>query len=223
MLTAAILLGTVNAILETEPLLAQPYQAMFAAVEFWLGSVFAAEYLARLWSIVEERPPGETAFGRRLRFIASPAAVVDLVAVLVTLVPFFGINVMALRLVRLLRILRLGKLGRMSAALTLLVNVIKSRRYELFVTLALAATVLIFGASALYWVEGDLQPDKFGSIPRSLWWAVITLTTIGYGDVYPITAVGKMIAGVVAIAGIGLIAMPTGILASAFSEAVRNR
>ena len=88
--------------------------------------------------------------------------------------------------------------------------------------MGLAVTVLVFGATALHLIEGDLQPDKFGSIPRAMWWSVITLTTIGYGDVYPITVLGKIFAALVAVAGIGLIAMPTGILASAFSEAVRD-
>jgi len=88
--------------------------------------------------------------------------------------------------------------------------------------MGLAVTVLVFGATALHLIEGDLQPDKFGSIPRAMWWSVIALTTIGYGDVYPITVLGKIFAALVAVAGIGLIAMPTDILASAFSEAVRD-
>ena len=81
---------------------------------------------------------------------------------------------------------------------------------------------MIFGATALYWLEGEGQPDKFGSIPRALWWAVITLTTIGYGDVFPITPLGKIVASVVAFSGIGLLAMPTGILAAALSDAVQK-
>jgi voltage-gated potassium channel len=110
----------------------------------------------------------------------------------------------------------------MSAAIARLSAAVISKRYELMLTLGLAAGVLILGASALHWVEGEVQPDKFGSIPRSLWWAVITLTTIGYGDVYPITAAGKFVAAIVALAGVGLIALPAGILAGAFSEAVQT-
>ena len=158
-----------------------------------------------------------------MEYALQPAALLDLFTVLITLLPFITINVMALRLIRLLRILRLAKLRRMSAALRLLYDVVGSRKYELAVTLALALTVLILGASALYWIEGSLQPEQFGSIPRALWWAVITLTTIGYGDAYPITAAGKFVAAIVAISGIGLIAMPTGILASAFGDAVRRK
>jgi voltage-gated potassium channel len=103
-----------------------------------------------------------------------------------------------------------------------LTDAVHSRRYELGLTMGLAVGLLLVGAAALYWIEGDLQPEKFGSIPRALWWAVITMTTIGYGDVYPITPLGKFVAALVAIAGIGLIAMPTGILAAAFSDAMRK-
>lgn len=223
LLVAAILVATVSAIVGTEPSVARTYAGTFSVLELVLGLVFAVEYLARLWSVVERRKAGVSPTVERLRFALSPSALIDLLIIVITLVPFFAINVMALRLVRLLRILRLAKLGRMSSALGLLYGVVASRRYELMVTLGLASTLLIFGASALYWIEGDLQPDKFGSIPRSLWWAVITLTTIGYGDVYPITPAGKFVAGLVAISGIGLIAMPTGILASAFSEAMRKQ
>ena len=223
LLVAAILVATVSAIVGTEPSVARTYAGTFSVLELFLGLVFAVEYLARLWSVVERRKAGVSPTVERLRFALSPSALIDLLIIVITLVPFFAINVMALRLVRLLRILRLAKLGRMSSALGLLYGVVASRRYELMVTLGLASTLLIFGASALYWIEGDLQPDKFGSIPRSLWWAVITLTTIGYGDVYPITPAGKFVAGLVAISGIGLIAMPTGILASAFSEAMRKQ
>lgn len=222
-LVGAILLATVSAIVGTEPTVVKRFAGTFSALELGLGIGFAVEYLARLWSVVERRTPGVSPAVERLRFAVRPSALLDLAIIVITLVPFFAINVMALRLVRLLRIFRLAKLGRMSSALRLLYGVVSSRKYELMVTLGLASTLLIFGASALYWIEGDVQPDKFGSIPRALWWAVITLTTIGYGDVYPITPAGKFVAGLVAISGIGLIAMPTGILASAFSEAMRKQ
>lgn len=222
-LVIAILAATAAAIIETEPSISATQGALFGALELGFGTLFALEYLVRLWTIAEDRRPEQSVWRKRLHFIFTPAALLDLAAIAITFAPFIGINALAFRLIRLLRILRLAKLGRMSSALSLLLETVRSRRYELTVTFALAGTILILGASALYWIEGSVQPDQFGSIPRSLWWAVVTLTTIGYGDAYPVTALGKAVAAVVAFAGIGLIAMPTGILASAFSEAVRKR
>lgn len=222
-LVLAILAATAAAIIETEPSISATQGALFGALELAFGTLFALEYLARLWTIAEDCRPEQSHWRRRLRFVFTPAALLDLAAIAITFAPFIGINALAFRLIRLLRILRLAKLGRMSSALSLLWETVRSRRYELTVTFALAGTVLILGATALYWIEGSVQPDQFGSIPRSLWWAVVTLTTIGYGDAYPITVAGKAMAAMVAFAGIGLIAMPTGILASAFSEAVRKR
>ena len=216
-----ILLATALAIVATEPELYGGYGIWFDAAELFLGILFLIEYLARLWSVAEDRRDS-SATVRRLRFMASPSALIDLAVIVVTFVPFFGLNGMILRLVRLLRIARLAKLGRMSVALVRLNSALWLRRYELGLTLALAVGVLIVGATALYWIEGELQPDKFGSIPRSLWWAVITLTTIGYGDAYPVSVAGKVAASLIAIAGVGLIALPAGIMANAMQEAMRG-
>jgi voltage-gated potassium channel len=117
----------------------------------------------------------------------------------------------------------LAKLGKLSSAIQHLMQALADRRYELLVTVFLAGFLLLFGASALYWVEGTVQPDKFGSIPRALWWSIITLITVGYGDVSPITPLGKIFASIIAIAGIGLVAMPAGIMAAAFSDAMQKQ
>lgn len=216
-----ILLATAVAIAETEPVLYDPYSRWFDAAELVLGILFLVEYLARLWAVAEDRGE-DSSFSRRVRFVLSPSALIDLAVVVVTFVPFIGLNGVILRLVRLLRIARLAKLGRMSVALVRLNSALWLRRYELGLTLALAVAVLLVGATALYWIEGELQPDKFGSIPRSLWWAVITLTTIGYGDAYPISVGGKIAAALLAVAGVGLIALPAGIMANAMQEAMRR-
>lgn len=215
-----ILLGTIAAILQTEPLVFVGRERLFLTLEVSLGVFFSVEYLARLF--VASEGPGSSKTVKRLRFICSFNGLLDLAIIVATFAPFVTVNLIVLRLVRLLRIVRLAKLGRMSVAIRRLSKAVASRKYELLFTMGLAVTVLVFGATALHLIEGDLQPDKFGSIPRAMWWSVITLTTIGYGDVYPITVLGKIFAALVAVAGIGLIAMPTGILASAFSEAVRD-
>lgn len=219
-LVVLILLASLIAIIATEPLVEQRYAAQLAISEAVFAVIFALEYLARLWTVAEGKP---SAWRARLKFIFSLSGLIDLAVVLASLAPFATANIAVLRLVRLLRIARLAKLGRMSAAMRSLQEAIHSRRYELGLTVCLALGLLVFGASTLYWLEGNLQPDKFGSVPRALWWAIITMTTIGYGDVYPVTVAGKIVASFVAIAGIGLIAMPTGILAAAFSDAMQKR
>jgi voltage-gated potassium channel len=155
-------------------------------------------------------------------FATRPAALLDLAVIALTIIPLMTMQPAVFRLVRVLRILRLAKLGRLSRAFARLGDAVALRRYELAVTAGLALMVLIFGATALYWLEADAQPEKFGSIPRALWWAVITLTTIGYGDVYPVTDAGKAVAALVALAGVGLIALPAGLLASAFSDVMKD-
>lgn len=209
-------------ILSTEAAFRSSNQHLLKPAEIGFGVIFAIEYAARVWAIAEEKGD-QTALACRLRFMASPLAIIDLVVVLATLSPFFVSDAAILRLVRLVRLAALAKFGRFSVALKELARAIAARRFELAVTMALAGVLLLFSATALYWAERDVQPEAFGSIPRALWWSVITLTTVGYGDVSPVTALGKFLAAVVAISGIGLVAMPTGIMASAFSEAMQRR
>ena len=128
-----------------------------------------------------------------------------------------------LRVIRLLRIVSIMKFSRFSAAMREIGAALRERSYDLLVCATLALVLVLLGAAGLYWVEGDLQPKQFGSIPRALWWAVITLTTVGYGDAYPVTALGRLIGSAVAIGGVLLVALPTGIVAAAFSDAMQRR
>lgn len=220
-LAALILIATATAVLGTEPTLLEGREFAFNALELIFGAVFFVEYLARLW-IAVDLPSFEGSRFPRLRYALSPAALIDLLAIVPTLLFLAGSETFLFRLVRLLRILRIAKLGRLSRAWANLAHAVHSRRSELFLTLGLAAVAMLLSSTLLYWAEGEAQPDKFGSIPRALWWAIVTLTTVGYGDVFPVTIMGKVFAGMVALSGIGLIALPTSILAAAFSEVMQG-
>lgn len=220
LLIALIIVAAAAAIIETEPVISEGHDLQFRSFEIGVGIAFLIEYVARLWT-VPESPQYAGKSWPRLRYAVSFAALVDLVAVVPIIASFGGGGSVVIRFLRVLRIIRLAKLGRMSRAWNDLVTAVHSRRHELLLTLGVAAILMLISSTLLFWAEADIQPDKFGSIPRSFWWSVVTLTTVGYGDVYPVTPLGKFFSGLVAIAGIGLIAMPTGILAAAFSDVVQ--
>lgn len=221
LVSVLIVIGSLSAILDTEPTLSDRFAIWFFVTELALFVCFSVEYVARVYAAGEdERYRG---FVGRLKYCVSFWAIIDLLALLPFLVTIGVSNAFALRLTRLLRLLRLARLGRFSNAIDAVIEAVSVRRYELILSLMAAGFLLIGSASVLYLVEADNQPEAFGSIPRALWWSIATLTTVGYGDVTPITALGKIFAGLTAIAGIGLIAMPTGVLAAAFSDAFQRR
>lgn len=216
-----VIITSVIAIIETEPTVADGREGLFDIVEWIIGGIYSIEYLARAWTAAENPKYGPGWRGL-WRYMRSPIAIIDLVSIITSFVTPGHLQPYLLRAFRLARILRLAKLGRMSNAMGYLVEAMAARRYELLFSLFASLTFMVFSASLLYLVEGPAQPDKFGSIPRALWWATAALTTIGYGDVYPITVLGRIFGAAVALGGIGLVAMPTGIMAAAFSEAVQK-
>lgn len=217
----AIVVATLAAIVQTEPALGRGHRRLFDALELGFGVIFLAEYLGRLW-IAPEHEPARAPAAARLRFAVAPLAILDLATVVFALIPFLGINALLFRVTRLFRIMRVAKLGRLSTAMRHLLDTLRQRRHELILTVMMMCVALLFGAAALYWLEGDLQPAGFGSIPRALWWAVETLTTLGYGDIYPVTLGGRIVAAMLVFSGVGLVAMQTGILAAAFSDALQR-
>lgn len=203
-------------ILETERPLYWKYYSNFVFIDYTIGILFTLEYIARLWSSGEN--PKYAGFVGRLRYMVTPAALIDLLVI----IPFFlmsNSNYFLARFVRLFRLFALAKFGRYSQALLLVQEAVWSRRHELLMSFILTFILLLVTSTIMWAVEDD---PAFDSIPRALWWGVITLTTVGYGDVYPQTVAGKICSGLTAIAGIGLIAMPAGILAAAFSEAFQR-
>lgn len=217
----AIMVAVVSAVIETEPLIAAGRERLFLTVQIGIGLFFAVEYAGRIWIAAEAPGPGSD-WKKRWRFVRRPGAIIDVIVIVSMLVPLVAANHAELRLLRLVRIIAVARMGQLSHALNEIWHAVYSRRFELAITAGMAAILVLFGATALYSIEGAIQPDKFGSIPRALWWALVTITTIGYGDAYPITVGGKFAAALVAIAGIMLIAMPAGIMAAAFSDAMKR-
>ena len=208
----AVILGTVDWINE----LADELLWYFELISV---SVFTIEYVARIWSAVENDTYNGILFGR-LQFAAKPLLIIDLLAIL----PFylavggFQADLRFLRALRLVRIFRVLKLARYSSAIASFAAVFRAKKEKLILALFVNGLLLVLAASAIYFVENPHQPEIFSSIPASFYWAVVTLSTVGYGDVTPVTEIGRMLAGGFAMIGIGLFALPASILASGFME-----
>ena len=208
-------------ILETVETLYFKYKLWFIYFELFSVTIFSLEYISRFWSCVENKTQNETNGKARLRYIFSFSAIIDLIAILPSLLAFLFPTV-DLRFVRALRIFRLLKFSRYSNSINTLLVVLWDQRKSLGAAFFILFIVLIISSSGMYIVEKDIQPDKFGSIPQSMWWSIVTLTTVGYGDVYPVTSMGKFFGSIIIILGIGTVALPSGILASAFTEYTRR-
>jgi len=193
---------------------------MFEAVSV---AIFAVEYLLRLWASMEEaRVAARGEVLGRLHAATRPMMVIDFIAIAPAIVQLF-VPFFDLRVLRLIRVIRLLKIARYSPALTTLGKVIVDERHALFGTLLLLLCAMVFAAAAMHAAEGHVQPDMFGTIPQSMWWAIATLTTVGYGDAVPITPIGRVIAGITMIAGLGLFALPVGIIATGFVNTIHRR
>lgn len=192
------------------------------AFEWVSVAIFTVEYLLRLWCCTLDPRFAHPVTGR-LRFALRPMSIVDLLAILPAYLPLLGVDLRFVRALRLMRLARVFKLARYSDAIAVLAGVLKRRRDELAVMVLVLAILLVLSSGLIYYAEHEAQPDKFSSIPAALWWSVITLTTIGYGDIYPVTPIGKVIGGIIAVAGIGIVALPTAIIAGAFAEELRTR
>jgi voltage-gated potassium channel len=217
-LMVIIVASVISVVLETVPALDRDYRREFHLFEAATVIVFTVEYVLRLWSCTVSPQYRHPLMGR-LRFAVTPMALVDLVAILPFYLPLaFPLDMRIVRILRLFRLLRLLKLARYSETLMGLRDVVRSKREELMLAFAFAMALLLVAASVLYFVEHEAQPEAFSSIPAAMWWGIATLTTVGYGDVYPVTGLGRICGGMVAIVGVGLFALPAGILASGLSE-----
>ena len=214
---AAIIGSVVLGVLQTEDTFMVLHRHSVRLIEWALLVAFGTEYALRIWSSTEN-----PRIQSPLEYALKPVSVIDLLALILLATTVFGAESLLLRVARLGRLILLARLGRYSVALRSVVDALAARRFELLVSASIALALLLVSSLILYAVEGEAQPEAFGSIPRAMWWSIATLTTVGYGDVVPVTVTGKLFAAFSAIAGIGLVALPAGILASAFSDAIQK-
>ena len=209
-------------IIETEESVLDEYGYLFTQFEVFSVVIFTGEYAGRL-IVCKLNPKYQNSRFGIIRYVFTPMMLVDLAAILPFFLPFVIADLRIIRIIRLLRLFRLFKLARYSDPMKTLGDVIKAKAGDLAVAFFILFIVLIFASSLMYYAEFEAQPETFSSIPASMWWGIITLTTIGYGDTYPVTVLGKIIGAGVAVIGIAVYAIPTGIMASAFTEQLRKR
>lgn len=218
-----ICLNITAVVLETVKSINQLIGSFFRYFEVFSIGVFTIEYLLRLWTCTLDKKYSHPIRGRT-KFIFSPLALIDLFAFLPFYIPMLiPVDLRFLRGFRLLRLFRVLKLGRYSESLRTFARVIEAKKGELITSISVIFILLVISSSLLYNIENNAQPNKFSSIPQAMWWGVVTLTTVGYGDIYPITPLGKIFSSIISLLGIGLFALPTGILSAGFIEEVYRR
>lgn len=221
-LMVLIVLNVLAVVLASVKSLSAAYGRWFDLFEYVSVAVFSVEYLARAWSCTADPRYAHPVWGR-LRFLASPMALIDLVAILPTLLIVTHLDLRFMRALRLIRLARVAKLGRYSEASNVMLRVLKAKREELLLTMSFLLVLALICASAMYFVEGSVQPDKFPDIPTTMWWAIVTITTVGYGDVFPVTGWGRVIGIITTLLGLLMIALPTGVFGAAFVEEINRK
>lgn len=220
-----IVLIVANAIavsLDSVPTLGAAYGRYFLYFEYASVAIFTVEYILRVWTAPEDPRYAERPFGDRLRYATQPYMLIDFIAIAPAYVALF-VPFADLRILRLFRLFRLLKIARYSPAVATLIHVLSLERRALFGTLLLLVCIMCLCGEGMYIIEGHVQPQMFGNLPSCMYWAIITLTTVGYGDTYPVTAAGRVLASVTAVMGLGLFALPVGIIASAFVSEIHRR
>ena len=217
-----IVLNVIAVMLETVPSIYEPNKNFFYYFDIVSVAIFTVEYLMRLWSCNHDPKYRHSVHGR-IRYMFSFGALIDLLAILPFYITFFiGFDLRVLRILRLLRFLRLFRLTSYMKATHMVVNVFKSTKNELLLSLVLTLFLIVISSCLVYFCEHLVQPQKFTSIPGTMWWSVITLTTVGYGDMYPITTSGRILTSVILLAGVALLALPAGIITAGFLDEARK-
>ncbi|HKF11324.1 MAG TPA: cyclic nucleotide-gated ion channel [Xanthobacteraceae bacterium] len=222
LIVTLIVVNLVAMTLDSVPALQAQYGPLFLAIEILSLVLFTIEYGLRVW-VAAEHAPYRQASERRARwnFMSSPLGIIDLLAVL----PFWFALVLPadLRVFLVFRMVRFLKLARYSPAMRSLLDALYNERRALFGCFVILLGATLVAASIMHVIEGHAQPDKFGTIPDAMWWAIVTLGTIGYGDVVPVTAFGRVVASITIFAGLIMVALPIGIVATAFADEVHRR
>ncbi|MDL5048003.1 ion transporter [Oscillatoria amoena NRMC-F 0135] len=216
-LITIILLNILAILLNSIQSFRNEYDHFFYNFEMFSVFLFTAEYIFRIYSIVEN-PKYKDPIRGRLNYMKTPMAIIDLMAFLPFYLTFLPLDLRFIRIIRLMALFRLFKVARYMEALRVFRKVIYERREQLILSILFIFFILIIISTVMFYVERGEQPNKFTSIPDTMWWGIATLTTVGYGDMVPITPLGRFLGGLFAIAGVGLLALPAGILSSGFFE-----
>lgn len=218
-----IIVNVIAVCLETVDSIYADYKTIFKAIEFISVSIFALEYAVRIWSsAAAPNIKNEDATTKRLRYVFSFSGIVDLLAILPSIIPLLFGSV-DLRWLRVLRLARLLKFSHYSSALEDLFSAIRHEIRSFTATLYLFGLAFLLSSSLIYLFEHEIQPENFSSIPQAMWWSMVTLTTVGYGDIVPLTVAGKLIATLTAIMGVCVVALLTGIVATGFTNQISMR
>ncbi len=217
-----IIASIIQIILESFDTINKAYSSYFRIFEIFTVIIFSIEYLLRVWT-ADLKFKNKSKITSRIKFILSGTGIIDLLAILPFYLPlFFKFDLRFIRILRVLRLTRILKLNRYTKAFKIIGSVFNEKRSELLLTIFVTFILMLISSTIMYNLEHEAQKEAFPDIISTFWWAIATLTTVGYGDVYPITGWGKLISGIIAFLGIGLVALPTGIISAGFFEKVEN-
>jgi voltage-gated potassium channel len=217
LLIAIIILNILAIVSESIKDVYDEYSVLFRHFEIFSVVFFTIEYVLRIYSVVEHKKYTHPVTGR-IKYMGTPMAIIDLMAFLPFYLSFLPLDLRILRIFRLMGLFRMFKVARYMHALSMFKKVLYDRREQLVLSIFFILFILVIISTTMFYVEREAQPEKFTSIPATMWWGIATLTTVGYGDMVPITAWGRILGGMFAITGVGLLALPAGILSSGFFE-----
>lgn len=219
---ALIIISVISVFATTFPISERVSDALYL-LETVTVIIFSIEYLLRIWT-ADLLYPSLSGFRARFRYMRSGMALIDFFAIIPFYLPLLiPVNLLGVRAIRLVRLLRVLKLNRYSEAMNAIGSVLKQKSHEIGASLFFIGILMIISSLLIYYAEHDAQPEKFQNAFSGLWWAVATLTTVGYGDIYPVTIIGKILGAFIAISGIGMVAIPTGILSAGFIQHLEGK